>query len=279
MLDVVLFDAIGMPLDLSTPMGGSEMQLVLLAGALRDAGLTVEVARIDRTMQTRALLVQRYSPLPRHVETKRVVVMAHDMPDERYEQHLGREVVCVSDYQREAFEAQGYGACRVIRPVLGDHVSDHVKVLDRAPMPDRWIYPTAANKGLEATLRAWAERPRPGELVVTWAYGADAPELDDVKGVRWLGKRSPLELVGEMAKSEGLFYRNTAPECFPMTVAIARALGLTLDVECVGHARCGVQEALLGNDLSAKTIAAQWIDLLFGGLSWRMFFSQTGKPS
>lgn len=260
--DVVILDSVGMPINPNAPMGGSEMQLLLLTVALRDSGVGAVLLRKDRSHRCKTLLVSRYSPLPAQVVADRVIVMAHDLPDERYAQHRGREIVCVSEYQRDAFEEAGYGPCRVIRPVMGDHVKIYSRPALR--LEARWIYASAIAKGLEATLRAWGGR-RDRELVVTsTGYDEPDPGYCEQRGARWIGQRNPFQLAHEIALSEGMFYRNERPECFPMVVAIARELGLSLDIACIGHDRCGVQEAMQPHDLSPITIAQQWIDLLGG---------------
>ena len=47
-----------------------------------------------------------------------------------------------------------------------------------------------------------------------------------------------------------------------MVLAFAVALGLELDIECVGHDVCGLAESRLPQDLSEGTIVKRWIEVL-----------------
>jgi hypothetical protein len=179
-------------------------------------------------------------------------------------------IAFVSEYQREDFAVHMRllpDVDPVIRPILGDHVR---ALKGTRKERGRFIYPTATNKGLAATLAAWqrerylvANVERFGELVVSSSgYDEPGPGQCEAAGARWLGKRSPEELALEIARSEGIFYVNTAPESFGMTVAIGRELGCILRVSCEGHGYCGLRESRTVLDLTPKTIAKQWIQFL-----------------
>ena len=266
--DVILYDSIGMPLDWSKPLGGTEAGHVLLAQALRDEGLRVRIMQEDERAETRALILSRWSPLPKLVTWNRAVVMAHDLWRKEYRDNQDLGSVCVSHYQQSDFDEHspfpaGFAPHLVVRPILGDHVR---ALKGTRKVRGRWIYPTAVNKGLEASLRAWREvagRFEYHELLVT-SSGYDEPPagLCEEFGAQWIGKLAPEDLARAIAQSQGLFYVNTAPECFPMTVAIARELGLQMHVRCDGHGHCGIAEALVHQDLRPATIARQWIELL-----------------
>jgi hypothetical protein len=286
--DVIIYDSIGMPVDWTQPLGGTEAGHHVLALALRELGLTVKIQRDDEPMTCRALILSRWSPRPRHIGSVTAAVMAHDLYRPEYYRSERIPHVFVSHFQKEGFPRQT-SRDRVIYPVMGDHV----RMLASVPkIPNRWIYPTAANKGLVATLERWkqhfagvrgvnrlpesiaqlpgsceqdgsrwiAQRP---ELVVTSSgYDEPPPGLCEQYGARWIGKRPPEGLALEIARSTGIFYANTAPETFGMTVAIGRALGCTLAVACHGHPYCGLAESSSELDLTPKTIALQWATMM-----------------
>lgn len=252
MIDVCIHDTIGMGFDFSKPLGGSETGLILLAQGFKKAGLSVSFD----AQECRTLIVVRGSEVP-NVPTGRVVIYAADIYDDRYRKHMGLPIQCVSDFQAAWFRSQNYPSVKVIRPILGSHAQ---KI--RVAYHDRWIYPCAVGKGLLETLKAWKANPR-GKLVVTTS-GYDAPPkgLCEEYGAEYLGLFNPTGLAHEVCMSKGMFYRNVAEECFPMTVAIAKRYGLELDIECVGHDHCGVQEAMQAHDLRTETIVPQWLSFL-----------------
>lgn len=263
--DVIIYDSVGMPVDWTKPLGGTEAGHHVLARALRDQGFSVKIQQADEPMTCRALILSRWSPRPRHIGSVTAAVMAHDLYRPEYWRSERIPHVFVSHYQKECFP-RITSRDRVIYPVMGDHVRELAGV---PKIRGRWIYPTAANKGLLETLKRWrsaddvVRRPGAMELVVTSSgYDQPPPGLCEEYGARWIGMRAPQDLAFEIARSEGIFYANTAPETFGMTVAIARAVGCHLSVRCVGHSACGLAEAMTPLDLSPRTIALQWADAL-----------------
>lgn len=255
MIDICIHDSIGMGFDMNKPLGGSEVGLLLLAEGFRKAGFSVSFD----LQECKALIVVRYSDVP-DVKARRTVIYAADVYDARYEKHLSYPIQCVSKFQADWFRSQGFET-QVIRPVLGEWALD---IKSRTfPIADRWIYPCAVGKGLEATLRAWQEAPRCKKLLVTTS-GYDEPPvgLCEAYGAEFIGTFNPIELTRQIAMSDGMFYRNTSEECFPMTVAIAQYCGLKLDIACVGHSHCGIAEAMQPQNLSADVIVPRWLNFL-----------------
>lgn len=264
--DVIIYDSVGMPVDWTKPLGGTEAGHHVLALALRGLGFSVHIQHVDEPMTCRGLILSRWSPRPRHIGSVTAAVMAHDLYRPEYWRSERIPHVFVSHFQKEGFP-RVTSRDRVIYPVMGDHVP----MLASVPkIPGRWIYPTAANKGLLETLKRWrnagdllGSRTGAGELVVTSSgYDQPPPGFCEQYGARWIGMRAPQDLAFEIARSEGVFYANTAPETFGMTVAIARAVGCALSVRCVGHSSCGLAEAMMPLDMSPRTIALQWVDML-----------------
>ncbi len=262
MIDVVIWDPYGYQVDLNRPCGGSEVEREQLVVMLRKAGLDVclftgAVQPDAWPIDCKVLLYWReVEPAP-WCRPLRELVRATDDPGCTIMPADGLTRVCVSEWQARRFETPTF----VIPPALGDHVYNATMVWDHPP---RWIYASAANKGLVATLRAWKDAPREGTLVVTTTgYDEPAPGECEYFGARWLGRLNPVELVNAIAQSQGMFYRNTAPETFGVTTAIARVMGLMLDIECVGHEPCGLVEAQSSRqDLREDTIMKRWLEIL-----------------
>jgi hypothetical protein len=214
--------------------------------------------------KTDVLILQRWSPKPRFVTASKILVQAHDTPRVEYFPGIraGYPLICVGAWQAAQFQAAFPGVkTSVIPPILGPHVAEAKGKYPRDPKA--WVYPTAANKGLLPTLQKWALDPlsREAKLWVTTS-GYDAPPRGQVEryGATYFPHESPLWLTGMIAQASGLYYVNTAPECFPMTVAIAKYLGLALKIECRGHAPCGIRDAIEtdSSELSSVNVKRKW---------------------
>lgn len=260
MLDVILYDTVGSPIDMSKPQGGCETSLVLLRDALIAQGLTCEIVREDVYTQCGALVIVRYTPAPKKIRARRTVVYSVDVPDARYDQHARLPHVVISKYHASLFPP-GWDT-EVIYSILGEHVYE-AAARPNSSVPGRYIYASAANKGLLETLQAWKAKPAGSELWVT-TTGYDEPPrgLCEHYGARWVGRHPPKDMVDLMAGCEGMFYRNVAPETLGVTTCIARELGLKFDVECVGHSPCALTEAMSPIDQRAGTIGKQWAEYL-----------------
>jgi hypothetical protein len=99
-------------------------------------------------------------------------------------------------------------------------------------------------------------------VVTTTGYYDPAPGLCERFGATYLGRLNPHQMVYEMSRSLGMFYRNVHPETFGVTTAIARRLGLRLDIECVGHDACGLAESREPQDLSERATMQRWAEIL-----------------
>ena len=107
--------------------------------------------------------------------------------------------------------------------------------------PHRFVYASAACKGLQQTLEAWAKLPLPkdAELVVT-NPGYDTYEAERIirelqpKQVKYLGVMPSMDDVADiLAESAGLFYVNTHAECTSITLAMCEALGRRVHMLCL----------------------------------------------
>lgn len=237
-------------------LGGSETEVVWCAEALAARGRRVVVATLAKdaselngvlylpanelglTWKAKAknLVVLRYVNTLPEIEHEKLLCWATDIPDGVYrpivEELQARKgtLVCVSAWQREQFPVPGLE--RVVIPNgLPDSVYDRPRALKQ---PGRYVYASAAQKGLDATLKLWSvlrttyptkKQFSKNELLVC-SPGYDKPDAaKDAPGVRVLGGLSFADLCGTIASAEGLFYVNTLPETFGIVLALAEALG------------------------------------------------------
>ena len=256
--DVIFYDTIGMAYTGSTPeqggLGGSELQVILLAEALAEHGRSVLV--LNRTeenccvngveyrhnragnseLSCDVLLVQRYSNLP-PIRARRIIVAASDIPGNHYDHFASlfanspdAALVAVSDWQKALFPK--HWPVTVIPCILPAFVYD----VKRPVNPRKFVYASAALKGLDATLAAWKELRDSGveaELCVcTPGYDTVDADLLASNGVRFLGSLPFRRVVEEIATSAGLFYVNTWSETFCIVAALAEALRRRVHILC-----------------------------------------------
>ena len=237
MIDLVIYDTIGapQPWDKSKALGGSEMQMVLLAEGLREFGYSVQITNRDEPTDARAVLVSRYTPLPKFIGG-----MVHTLVTDQ-ETYPVLNPLFVSNYQRDKW---GCKSAPVMPSFIMDEVYD-LRDLQLSKVLGQWIYASALHKGFNEVLRRvdCGDHPNWSQLVVTNTY-TDEPPCSVRPGVRWLGKTTSYGLARFIARARGLFYPHTYPECFPGVVHLAKLMGCRVYAPCVGHERCGVQEAM-----------------------------------
>ena len=262
------------------PLGGSETEVVWCAEALASRGKRVVVATLAKdaaqkngvlylpanelgttwTAKPRALVALRYGALP-PIEHERLLCWATDIPDGEYrpivEELKSRDgtLVCVSEWQAEQFPVNG-----LRKVVIPNGLPDAVYNRSATPLkiPGRYVYASAAQKGLDATLKLWnvlrseyptKKRWKDHELLVC-SPGYDAPDAaKDQPGVRVLGGLSFTDLCGTLASAQGLFYVNTLPETFGIVLALAEALG-TPAFMCGLHGLGGAEETVAENTMT-----------------------------
>lgn len=267
--DVIFYDRVGVACTGATPrergLGGSEHQILLLAEALARGGKRVLVLNATREpaseagveyrnhgmaaasdLECEALVVCRYSPIP-PIRAQKTVVAASDIPYRAYD-HLAplfmgardATLVAVSQWQATHFPR----TWRTV--VIPNFLPDEIYARPPAPPahPRRFVYASAALKGLNETLEAWrALRPEGGELLVcSPGYDASSVDARDVAGMgaRWLGSLPFHEVVELIADSAGLFYVNVFPETFCIVAALAEALGRRTHILCL-EGRAGLE--------------------------------------
>ena len=290
--DLVIWDTIGGTYDSRTvrekATGGSEVEVVQLAEGLAARGYRVwcfnardqewrspggvewrpcsEAKPGFRGLSTRCLLVQRYSTRPpfgffRNDEPGTAFMRITDVAGEHYDANVaaGLRIIAVSDWQARKM-AERYRAApnfeegRVVPAMLPDSYYDLTSKVPR--VRGRFLYASAAMKGLQATVDMWirlkethADAMKHCELHVTSpGYGSvqlsrSADRLAEC-GIGFLGDLTPDTLAMYMATCEGLFYVNTFAETFCAVAAIAEAVGCRVHILGAGpEGLAGIAEA------------------------------------
>lgn len=270
--DIILYDLDGArcPKDLDSPVGGSEVELYQLYDMFRNAGIKTALVATQGVPEYHG----RCKRLIFWRQVKSVLSWCEPQSDAQYlrmtdaDPDLGAgfhgTMVCVSGWQRRMLDGRARDYA-VVPPMLGDHVYSSTNAAKPyyEELADSWIYASAANKGIEDTLASWKQKPAGNRLLVT-TTGYDEPTsgLCESYGAEWIGKLSPKDMVRVMGMCRGMYYRNRAPETFGVTTAIAVALGLELDIECVGHEPCGLAESRVPQDLSEEATLERWMEVL-----------------
>lgn len=321
------------------PTGGSEWQTVILAEALAARGFRVAIvgpffahaldrgvqylplgevvgrrdaeARIRPTVKvrTRVLVSQRFGALPAGVEFERLVIDLHDIPDARlgpvmnvlHEVDDGR-VVVHSNFTASLLD--GWPSVNVIPCMLPDEFYEtRTTIAGKAPPREkpRYVYGSAAMKGLEPTLALWKQIKaakvshfKRATLVVTSpGYDAIDPKLlEGVKDVEVIAGLSPAGMQQLLEESSGIFMVSTYPETFGIVFHQCELAGKPARVLQAHRQKDALGETLAGpetlyadanafvdsfggsfdaaaNNYSVSAVLPRWLDVL--GLS-------TGAP-
>lgn len=271
MKDVLFYDAVGMPYTGTTlrtgGLGGTEQFIVLLAEELVKEGLSVTVATktaartevngveyvpLQDAPPTETLVHLRYGDLHCADFYKRRILFCTDSVDislgsyDKYghEFRKNTDLVVVCRWQLELFKQRGLTGWRsehVITGILPESVL--AKKTGKPPKyPHRFVYASAARKGLRETLEAWRWLAHPlggdAELVIT-NPGYDVEEAARIyrsaprPNTSLVGVLPSMDAVADLiAESAGLFYVNTYAECSSITLAMAEALGRRVHMLC-----------------------------------------------
>ncbi len=273
--DVVLYDECSSALSQrradTEGIGGVEWSYIMLADALSREGSkvlvlstfkgcerhvgdrsgSVEYGHISRAFESRlscgALVVSRWSRVPAWIEAERVVFSEHDIPEQWMYDHQrpwldkGASMVCVSPWLKREIGKLGDWERRVIAPMMLDECYEPVGEDEKRPT--KFVYASAALKGLKQTLEVWdLIREHFPETLLAELYvgtnGYDDPSLSDTKkmealGVRALGRLTARQMIRELRSAAGLFYVNAYTESFGMVPFAAMALGCRTHVLCL----------------------------------------------
>lgn len=262
MFDVIFYDSVGMAFTGNTPenggLGGSELEVVVLAEALARAGLSVMVANrtlaselvnnvlyvphitVTSSLSCKTLVVMRHSAVP-NVAHDNLRIVAMDLPDSRYD-HVAAHVkegrgslIMMSSWQRAQFPTDWRS--QVVNPIIPPAATADYGTIARRK--NWFIYASAACKGLSETLKMWSAVKSTGAfedaLLFVTSPGYDKHDYVAVPGVCYMGVIPSLSGVVKLMRScAGLFYVNTFPECYSLSVALAEASGCRPHVLCTG---------------------------------------------
>lgn len=250
---IVFVDGVGEGFGWDIPdkgLGGSEVAQIVLANALRDRGHDVYLAnrQTPRCPSTCDMMIISRMSQVNQIQAHRVVVSLTDMgPHRVMPNHF---LVGVSHWQVDRWINAGYGGRTLVIPPIVPKMPKMKKV------KNRFIFASAAMKGLKPTLEMWErvypELPKGSELLVTHA-GWDAPKPDTVwpEGSRYIGDKNPMQIRREIAQSEALFYVNEYPETFCVVAAMAEKAGCKCHILC-SKGTSGIREAINSEFLTER---------------------------
>jgi len=279
--NLIIFDNVGQPYTGTTyrhgGLGGSEFETVLLAEGL--AGLGYKVAVINgfkfpcteygvdywpadylnnNKLQCKTLLVMRTSQVPTgRIEFDNLRYWLTDIPNEQQLNQLSNWLapgrpgkgVCVSAWHRSLFPSNWNFT--FIYNMLPDWI---YQVEPKIKNSNKYIYSSAALKGLDSTIELWREMKKSyflkkAELNVCHP-GYD--KVDEAKlvanKINLLGCLSFPKLVEELQTTQSMFFINGFPETFCITAVLAETLGVLPQILVLQHPGA-LQETLANGDM------------------------------
>lgn len=269
--DVLLVDSVGTTFNTFSiangGLGGSEQQAILLLEGLSAAGYSVgcinrgphasrslngvryfpvnDIERGTVAPRCKTLISMRAGFMPNGIEFDTVVFWLHDIPDKNL-QNISTylrdmddsRIVTVSDWQKSKLPPGWDTRATTIYNQIPDWIYD-VKSEQRR----NFTYASAALKGLDATLAAWAQLKKKSyffkdETLFVLSPGYDKPSSDITtnKGVIWVGPRPLTSVVNYIGGARALFYVNSGiPETFGLVPLMAEVLGTPTLIYCPGE--------------------------------------------
>ena len=255
--DVILFDSIGSPYDGNTMhqsgMGGSEFQAILLLEELAKEGYKVICLNNCNTesfingvlyapntytnkykFKCNNLIIHRYSDIPK-IASKKAFMWAtdlngvHNLKFYKLFEEKKLTLITLSQFQNDLFPK--FWDKHVIYFMIPDWVYEY-------SIPENkknFIYASSLMKGYSSTLPLWKYLKNEKILSQTDMLNVCLPGYDnpvqDISdedyGVNYLGTLKFKEVIELMAKCRGMFYVNTMPETFGISVVLADILKTT----------------------------------------------------
>lgn len=255
--DVILFDSIGSPYDGNTMhqsgMGGSEFQAILLLEELAKEGFKAICLNNCNTesfingvlyapntytnkykFKCNNLIIHRYSDIPK-IASKKAFMWAtdlngvHNLKFYKLFEEKKLTLITLSQFQNDLFPK--FWDKHVIYFMIPDWVYEY-------SIPENkknFIYASSLMKGYSSTLPMWKYLKNEKILSQTDMLNVCLPGYDnpvqDISdedyGVNYLGTLKFKEVVELMAKCRGMFYVNTMPETFGISVVLADILKTT----------------------------------------------------
>jgi len=255
--DVILFDSIGSPYDGNTMhqsgMGGSEFQAILLLEELAKEGYKAICLNNCNTesfingvlyapntyankykFKCNNLIIHRYSDIPK-IASKKAFMWAtdlngvHNLKFYKLFEEKKLTLITLSQFQNDLFPK--FWDKHVIYFMIPDWVYEY-------SIPENkknFIYASSLMKGYSSTLPLWKYLKNEKILSQTDMLNVCLPGYDnpvqDISdedyGINYLGTLKFKEVIELMAKCRGMFYVNTMPETFGISVVLADILKTT----------------------------------------------------
>lgn len=255
--DIILFDSIGSPYDGNTMhqsgMGGSEFQAILLLEELAKEGYKVICLNNSNTesfingvlyapntyankykFKCNNLIIHRYSDIPK-IASKKAFMWAtdlngvHNLKFYKLFEEKKLTLITLSQFQNDLFPK--FWDKHVIYFMIPDWVYEY-------SIPENkkdFIYASSLMKGYSSTLPMWKYLKNEKILSQTDMLNVCLPGYDnpvqDISdedyGINYLGTLKFKEVIELMAKCRGMFYVNTMPETFGISVVLADILKTT----------------------------------------------------
>lgn len=276
--DVVFYDNIGMPFIGSTPrneaLGGSELELVLLAEKLAQYGKKVLIINNfdfpayeynvyyypisllkEHKIHCKNFIINRYSkPFNDHVIFENLFIYLQDIYvpehaqwfDYIHQNYPKAIFITVSKWLQTLLPSSFKSVC------IYNMIPDWVYNFQTNRIPNKYIYCSAAFKGLNETIELWMQLKKNPLLKKAELYVCN-PGYDKVdekflkeNKINFLGNLPFHLLIQEIASSMGLFYVNRIPETFCIIAALAQALKTNTHILCL-NSFGALPEVLFGN--------------------------------
>jgi hypothetical protein len=255
--DIILFDNIGSPYDGNTMhesgMGGSEFQAILLLEELAKEGYKIICLNNYNTesfvngvlyapntyinkynFKCNNLIIHRYSDIPK-IAHKKAFMWAtdlngvHNLKFYKLFEEKKLTLITLSQFQNDLFPK--FWDKHIIYFMIPDWVYEY-------SIPENkknFIYASSLMKGYSSTLPMWKYLKDQKILSNTDMLNVCLPGYDnpvqDISdedyGVNYLGTLKFKEVIELMAKCRGMFYVNTMPETFGISVVLADILKTT----------------------------------------------------
>lgn len=260
--DVIIYDNIGMPFQGTTPvhtsLGGSEFELILLAESLAKINKKVLVLNNnefpsfengvmyypnyflkEKKFTCKNFLINRYSQLTNNnINFENIFIFLQDFYGPEHinyfkfikHQYPLVQFIAVSNFLKNTLPQE------LNIQVIHNMIPDWVYEINIKKNVNKFIYASAAFKGLNETIELWKILKKQYAFKKADLYVCN-PGYDQVdqnllnkNNVHFLGNLSFNKVVEEIASSNSLLYVNKAPETFCIVAAIANAVKTKINV-------------------------------------------------
>jgi len=254
-VDVVLYDNVGIPYTTKTMyetgMGGSEFQSILLLKELTKQGKKVicinntDKVKLDEDIlyipvsllksydiKCNNLIIHRLSDAPK-IPHKKAFIWVTDLNSPHTLKHYNNldnkkiELISLCQFHNNLFPKDWIK--HIIPFIIPNEVYEY-----NIPEKSGYVYASSIMKGYGATFAFWRYLKLQGLLdkkklsVCLPGYDNPAGDLSDTNfDINYLGTLPFKKVLDVIAKSEGMFYVNTMPETFGISVVLAEILKCT----------------------------------------------------